>query len=170
LKTFSRFVLLPPYVTLADTRTQCIIPVIEGLLPPPHDGIILDLLFELSAWHSFAKLRLHTETTLTLFETATKTLGAVIRRFQKTTCEAYVTRELPQEAAARGRRSAALAVNYQNNASNTKKPRAKRKGLNLATYKYHALGDYVEAIRRYGPTDNYSTQVVSYFIHQSFLL
>jgi hypothetical protein len=33
--------------------------------------------------------------------------------------------------------------------------------LNLSTYKLHALGDYVDAIRRYGTSDNYSTQTVS---------
>jgi len=41
---------------------------------------------------------------------------------------------------------------------NTRKP----KHLNLQTYKYHALGDYVSAIRRYGTTDSYSTQPVSH--------
>ena len=33
--------------------------------------------------------------------------------------------------------------------------------LNLFTYKWHALGDYVHAIRLFGPTDGFSTQVVS---------
>jgi hypothetical protein len=33
--------------------------------------------------------------------------------------------------------------------------------LNLFTYKWHALGDYVRAIRLFGPTDGFSTQVVS---------
>jgi hypothetical protein len=37
----------------------------------------------------------------------------------------------------------------------------KHKSLNLQTYKYHALGDYPNTIRRMGTTDNYSTQPVS---------
>ena len=36
------------------------------------------------------------------------------------------------------------------------------KGFNLNTYKLHSLGDYVETIRRYGTTDSYSTQLVSW--------
>ena len=37
----------------------------------------------------------------------------------------------------------------------------KHKKLNLETYKYHALADYLETIRRYGTTDNYNMQIVS---------
>ena len=36
-----------------------------------------------------------------------------------------------------------------------------KKLLNLNTYKFHALGDYVRNIRLFGTTDSYSTQVVS---------
>jgi hypothetical protein len=32
--------------------------------------------------------------------------------------------------------------------------------LNLLTYKYHFLGDYSDAIRQFGMTDSYSTQMV----------
>jgi hypothetical protein len=39
----------------------------------------------------------------------------------------------------------------------------------MDTYKLHALGDYVTAIRRFGTTDNYSTQVVSHFFYSSSL-
>ena len=34
------------------------------------------------------------------------------------------------------------------------------KTFNLATYKYHSLGDYVEHIKQYGTTDSYSTERV----------
>jgi hypothetical protein len=37
------------------------------------------------------------------------------------------------------------------------------KTLNLNTYKIHALGDYVSAIKTYGTTDSYSTETVSWF-------
>jgi hypothetical protein len=36
----------------------------------------------------------------------------------------------------------------------------KKKILNLNTYKYHSLGDYIRFIRLFGPTDSYSTQLV----------
>jgi hypothetical protein len=37
----------------------------------------------------------------------------------------------------------------------------KSKLLNLETYTYHAMGDYVKTIRTFGTTDSYSTQPVS---------
>ena len=40
-------------------------------------------------------------------------------------------------------------------------PARKAKHLNLDTYTYHALGDYVATIRHFGTTDSYSTQQVS---------
>lgn len=46
-------------------------------------------------------------------------------------------------------------------------PRRRRKTMNLNTYKVHALGDYVETIRKYGTIDSYSTELVSvsYYIY-----
>jgi len=38
---------------------------------------------------------------------------------------------------------------------------AQPKSFNLATYKFHALGDYVRNIRLFGTTDSYTTQLVS---------
>jgi hypothetical protein len=51
----------------------------------------------------------------------------------------------------------------------------KFKILNLFTYKWHVLGDYVYAICLFGSTDGFSTQVVSnflsmYLIYSYFLL
>ncbi|KAK7441705.1 hypothetical protein VKT23_016370 [Stygiomarasmius scandens] len=39
-----------------------------------------------------------------------------------------------------------------------KKRRKVKKDFNLFTYKLHALADYADCIRKYGTTDNYSTQ------------
>ncbi len=125
----------------------------------------------LATWHAYAKLRLHTETTLSLFDSTTKLLGSILRRFANTTCSVYETRELPREEAARGRRKAALAKKKNATGMGTSKKGAEkgkekesggpaRKLLNLCTYKLHALGDYVQTIWRFGTTDNYSTQVV----------
>lgn len=50
-------------------------------------------------------------------------------------------------------------------------PAPKPKILNLFTYKFHALGDYVRTIRLFGTTDSYSTQIVSFHpIHHSSVL
>ncbi|PPQ89051.1 hypothetical protein CVT25_006542, partial [Psilocybe cyanescens] len=82
---------------------QCAIPVFEGLLPKKHDDIVQDLLFELATWHGLAKLRLHTEFTITDLENSATRLGTLLRKFKADVCCAYDTRDLPSEEAARGR-------------------------------------------------------------------
>ena len=150
-----------PAIRLSSWSWQCAIPVFEDLLPSPHNEVALDLLFTLATWHAYAKLRLHTSTTLNKLETATKQLGTILRRFAQTTCEAYDTRELPQEAAARGRRQAAMAAKEGPSAQPKQLASgSNRRKFNLNTYKLHALGDYANTIREFGTTDNYTTQVV----------
>ena len=91
-------------------------------------SIILDLLFDLATWHAYAKLRVHTEQTLTSFD--------AVRKFQRTTCMTYRTTELPQEHAARGRRTAALAAKQGLGIPTRHGSNPKVKSLNLSTYKY----------------------------------
>jgi hypothetical protein len=141
--------------------SQCAIAVFEGLLPEPHNRIVMDLLFELATWHALAKLRLHTETTLRFLDNSTTRLGQYLRRFQSETCAAYNTKDLPQEEAARGRRKAAMAAKGKGKEKDNPAPKAsKSRKLNLNTFKLHSLGDYVQAIQAYGTTDNFTTQVV----------
>ncbi|KAH9932168.1 hypothetical protein B0H21DRAFT_867145 [Amylocystis lapponica] len=137
---------------------QCALPVFEILLPYDDDTVILNLLFDLATWHAYAKLRLHSDTTLQFFEGATAALGNSLRKFAKTTCERYVTMDLPQEEAARGRRKAAKAAKGGSAAKPTESSKKVRK-FNLSTYKLHALGDYPQSIRDFGTTDGTSTQV-----------
>ncbi|RDB18275.1 hypothetical protein Hypma_000641 [Hypsizygus marmoreus] len=85
---------------------QCAIPVFEGLLPEPHNGEVLSLLFTFAEWHTLAKLRLHTDATLEFLEEATTQIGRQLRRFESFTCSMFATKELPKEEAARGRRQA----------------------------------------------------------------
>jgi hypothetical protein len=136
------------------TPWQCALPVLDGLLPTPHNATILDLVFVMGCWHAYAKLRLHTEQTLASFERLTADLGTLLRHFSTVTCAAFRTIELPRERAARIRRAA-----------NTSCPSApsggsRVKGFNLSTYKLHALGDYPQTIRERGTTDNYTSQRV----------
>ncbi|KIK26402.1 hypothetical protein PISMIDRAFT_274760 [Pisolithus microcarpus 441] len=141
---------------------QCIIPVIEGLLPEPFNGMILDLLFELATWHAFGKLRMHTETTLFHFDNSTTRLGNDIRKFANECCPAFRTYDLPRETAARARRQGSKTARVPTTSAVIPKPAPvgrKQRSFNLATYKLHALGDYVHTIRLFGTTDNYSTQV-----------
>ena len=81
---------------------QCIIPIVEGILPGVHNSHLLDMIFEFQQWHGLAKLHLHTDKTMKVFEEATISLGTTVREFQQTTCKAYVMVELPSEEAARG--------------------------------------------------------------------
>jgi hypothetical protein len=141
---------------------QCAIPVFEGLLPSPHNEIVTTLLFELATWHALAKLRLHTDTTLGLLTTSTIRLGKNVRTFLAKTCTCFNTTELPQEESARRRQMTATQLSRKQMAGTANTGKKKSRLLNLSTYKLHALGDYVDAIRRYGTSDNYSTQIVSY--------
>ncbi|KAI6105954.1 hypothetical protein EDD16DRAFT_1695719 [Pisolithus croceorrhizus] len=73
----------------------CSIPAFEGLFPAKDDAIIRMLLFYLSEWHALAKLRMHSDNSLTRLDEALKRLAAKIWRFQKYTCNAFKTHELP---------------------------------------------------------------------------
>jgi hypothetical protein len=64
----------------------------------------MTLLYRLAEWHALAKLRMHTDSTLSILDTITTEVGHVVRRFRDITCASFRTVELPKEAAARGRR------------------------------------------------------------------
>jgi hypothetical protein len=99
---------------------------------------------------------MHSDSTLSCFDNVTQVLGSTVRRFLRTTCEAYTTYELPQEETRRQKRQAAKNAKGKSNAKTGKK----RKTWNIYTYKYHSFGDYGDAIKTYGTTDSYSTQIV----------
>jgi hypothetical protein len=90
--------------------SQCSIPVFDGLLPEPHNGRILRLLFTAAHWHGLAKLRLHNDLTLGVLDAVTKTLGDKLREFNDKTCSAFNTRELEREYNARVRREAKVST------------------------------------------------------------
>jgi hypothetical protein len=48
--------------------------------------------------------------------------------------------------------------------SNTAGMSNQKKKFTLNTYKFHACGDYPNNIRRYGMTDSYSTEILSYIL------
>jgi hypothetical protein len=144
---------------------KCAIPVFEGLLDNPHNKVVLDLLFFLAYWHALAKLRMHTTFSLERLDEVTSSLGRQMRYFANHTCSMFVTKELPSEEAARGRRRAKQAAAAAKKSGQPAPAAAapgplKLKLFNLFTYKFHALGDYVRTIRFFGSTDSYSTQTV----------
>jgi hypothetical protein len=142
--------------------------VFDGLLPEAHNTILMELLFICAHWHGLAKLRMHTDLTLEILDQLTTNLGEALRRFDESVCSAYETWELPREAASRHRHNAKKVASTDN--SNSKRGKAmtlssrKVKHLNINTYKFHALGDYVDTIRQFGMTDSYSTEPVSHFL------
>lgn len=123
---------------------QCSIPAFEGLLPKPFNGMLLRLLYKAAEWHALAKLRMHTDSTLDLLEAVTREFGRLMRQFCDKTSDEFDTRESPHK------------TGTQSGGAHS----SKKKKLNLNTYKFHALGDYVATIRLFGTTDSYSTQVV----------
>ncbi|KAF7307484.1 hypothetical protein MIND_00542900 [Mycena indigotica] len=163
---------------------QCILPVLEGLFPM-HQALIDKLAFELAIWHGYAKLRMHTTSTIQLFRLATKDLCATIRRFARETVNVK-TYELPRETRRRMNQPSktpppnlsAPAPPTSDNSPipsassqsatqavatppiSKKKTPAQRleKPFNLITYKLHAIPDYPDAIARFGTTDSTSTQ------------
>ncbi|KAJ7148914.1 hypothetical protein C8R46DRAFT_1311106 [Mycena filopes] len=147
---------------------QCAIPAFDGLFPGEHNERVLKLLFRMAEWHSFAKLRMHTDPTLEHLKRLTPEIGRLVREFKNTTCTEFETFELPREVAARGRQeqraanakaAAAGGSAPAPAAPTTAKPSKKAKSLNLNIYKWHAMGDYVPAILLFGPTDGFSTQL-----------
>ncbi|KAH6887797.1 hypothetical protein BKA70DRAFT_1461914 [Coprinopsis sp. MPI-PUGE-AT-0042] len=81
-----------------EDTLQCAIPAFDLLFPEPHNTIVMKLLFLCAQWHAYAKLRLHTEVTLKVFENLTMELGDQFRMFVSETC-AYITAyELDREA------------------------------------------------------------------------
>jgi hypothetical protein len=148
-------------------------PVFDGLLPAEHDNDIQSLLFTTAEWHTLAKMRLHTDSTLAWLDESTKAFGKQIRRFQSYTCSFFDTQELPQEEAARSRRQKKKkgSTSLPNQSSPAPAPSTatatsagtKKKLFNLILIKLHALGDYVKTIKAFGTTDSYSTQPVWIF-------
>ena len=124
------------------------------------------LLFTCAYWHGLAKLRMHTDETLTLLDAVTERLGQRLRHFQLKTCAAFNTQELKRETEHRRRLELKNLKNLQGNstakaAASTSHASRKPKTFNLQTYKLHALGDYSNSIRKYGTTDSYSTEPAS---------
>lgn len=96
---------------------------------------------------------MHSDITLNILDHQTTILGSELRDFQKKTCADFDTYELRRETEARHRREVKKGSSGTSGRI--------RKVINLQTYKFHALGDYVATIRMIGTTDSYSTELVS---------
>ncbi|KAG2008934.1 hypothetical protein CC2G_014312 [Coprinopsis cinerea AmutBmut pab1-1] len=83
---------------------QCSIPVFETLFPMQFSDCISKLLFLCCQWHALAKLRMHTEFTVSMLEETTTALGNQFRVFMNEVCSKVRTYELPHETEARLKR------------------------------------------------------------------
>ncbi|TFK16819.1 hypothetical protein FA15DRAFT_606329 [Coprinopsis marcescibilis] len=141
---------------------QCAIPAFDGLIPAPHNEIVMKLLKLCAEWHALAKLRMHTDLTLELLEETTTAMAAQFRLFLEQTCAQVVTFELPKEAEARRKREQSRKDKASTSSQIFSAPppsARKRKTLNINTYKYHALGDYVSTIKKFGTTDSFNSDI-----------
>ena len=129
----------------------------DALLPGSHNRDVLTLLFTCAHWHALAKLRMHTDETLTLLDSITGRLGRGLRRFQQKTCAAFDTQELKREVE---RRQCRKLKSTGNSTAATPQATQRKKTFNLQTYKLHALGDYTNSIHKFGTTGSYSTETV----------
>ncbi|KAG1821944.1 uncharacterized protein BJ212DRAFT_1445347 [Suillus subaureus] len=137
---------------------QCSFPVFNCLLPEPHNGTVLQLLFTMAHWHRLAKLHMHSDLTLEIMDQVTTVVSKQFCHFKATVCSAYVTHKLHQEAEAHTRHHAKQAAKQQGGSKGKQKVPLV---FNFQTYKFHVLGDYVLTIHQYGMCDSYSTEPVS---------
>ncbi|KAG6819019.1 hypothetical protein H0H93_016314, partial [Arthromyces matolae] len=139
-------------------------PCFEGLFlgtSKAVDNKIQDLLFTMASWHASAKMRLHTEWSLSIFEGMTRSLNRHFRVFKMKVCILFNTKETPKEVNASIRRRAATEAKTTGprpavNTTTQSTPREKT--FNIKTPKMHSITHYPAAIRRFGTTDSYSTQ------------
>ena len=83
-------------------------------------------------------------------------LGNLMRDFKKS-CSHFQTFELPREVEARKQ----WYRNAHPSGTDSNVGVKRTKLLNLFTYKWHSLADYVPAIRLFGRVDGFSTQLVN---------
>ncbi|KAG2155200.1 uncharacterized protein EDB93DRAFT_1247691 [Suillus bovinus] len=141
---------------------QCSIPVFDGLLPVPHNKVLMNLLFTMSHWHGLAKLRMHSDITLKILDQQTTHLGEQFRHFKEKAKDAAkcngndLGRANEDNGKGKGKGKGKVIEQLQYLPA-PKQPRRK-KSFNIQTYKFYVLGDYVSSIRHFGTTNSYSTE------------
>ena len=130
----------------------------------------MKLLYRTAEWHGFAKLRMHTDSTLEHLRSRTKEFGRLMREFRDRSRRKFKMFELPQEVATRKRNQQHILTNTLSaehphvlvtaQSESNHAMAGNVKTLNLSTTKFHFLGDYVQMIQMFGCTDSYSTQLV----------
>jgi hypothetical protein len=153
------------HISILMQDLQCAMPVFEDLmLSIPFNSLVQDLLYILATWHTYSKSCIHTKTSVSRLELATKTLGHLLCVFACETAKMDI-QETPgeQEADAQQERQADKMCLELGKVPQTKETSASRtcKTFNLITAKLHLLGHVAAQIQMFGTSNNYSTQTVS---------
>lgn len=133
--------------------------------------MVLDTLFIVALWHGFAKMKMHTDISIQILRGLTAELGRVMRQYKRKVCSHFHTQETPTEYNCRMHRLTKQGEQSMLNADN-RRSRTVKKEYNDNTYKYHSLGDYVDAIIRFGATPSLSSQTVcchSFVLRQTLI-
>lgn len=112
-------------------------------------------------WHSLAKLSVHTESTLSELELLTSAIGFHLRKFTDLISQSVDAYETPGEVRKRLKRNAATSASTGGKGGKKSHTARIIKSFNLNTSKLHALGDYVQHLKQFGPAGLISTQAVS---------
>jgi hypothetical protein len=82
LRTFYKSVMLLKLPTcMVNVLSQCAMPIFEGLFPEDHNKIVQSLLYRFAQWHALAKIRIHSETTLSVLDLMFTRLSHQLRHF-----------------------------------------------------------------------------------------
>ncbi|KAK1220919.1 hypothetical protein PQX77_016298 [Marasmius sp. AFHP31] len=148
---------------------QCSIACFEGLLPEPHNEVVLDLLWDFNVVMAYASLGMHTDSTVASLDSTITQYGMSLRRFVTVTCAAYETREIPGEAEKRRNAEARREEKRLKTGKASKKQGTIRKHddedgsrikeFSMNTIKTHMLTHYPYFIRKFGSLDSYTTRM-----------
>ncbi|KAG6808787.1 hypothetical protein H0H92_002888 [Tricholoma furcatifolium] len=105
------------------------------------DQKVQDLLFALASWHASAKMRLHTDWSLDIFQGLTTDLTRQIRIFATDICPKFDTHETPKESRARLTALRRKSDSKDGGNSIAAEPAAKRRTFNHDTPKMHSIGE-----------------------------
>lgn len=103
---------------------------------------------------------MHTDYTLAILDSETKSIGQQFDKFVDKTCAAFKTQELRGETEARQRRQTGKAVTGAPRDGSASHGSILPKTFNRRTYKYHSLDNYTKMIRRLGTSESFSTEPV----------
>ena len=145
-------VILLSYIFPPMNPLQCILPVVDGLIPE-YDALLQSMIFCAVNWLSLAKLHIHSESTLHLLTKVMKDYGRLTRQLAKDTVNVKMV-ETPREAEIRRRRKVP-------GSTATSEPGLKPKPITNSTFKLHNMTHYVWAIMFWGTPDSFTTAIVS---------